>query len=97
MFDSALGPLSLPPGLPDGPGTLTFRPEAVRIGPGAANTLTAAVQDRLYLGTQTRLRLTVGDAAIEAVLAPDMVEMIAPGDTITIHLPPASLWVMPGK
>ena len=95
VFDSALGPLTLPPGLPDGPGTLTFRPEAVRIGPGAANTMTATVQNRLYLGTQTRLRLTVDGAAIEAVLAPDLAFGIAPGDPITIHLPPASLWVMP--
>ena len=99
MFDSPLGPVTLPPGLPDGvadgAGTLTFRPEAVRIGQGAENTLTATVQDRLYLGTQTRLRLTVGGAAIEAVLSPDLVDGIAPGDCITIHLPPASLWVMP--
>ena len=67
----------------------------MRIGPGAQNTLTARVADRLYLGTQTRLRLTVGEAAIEAVLSPDLVEGIAPGDAITVNLPPASLWVMP--
>ena len=94
-FDSPLGPLTLPAGLREGPGTVTFRPEAVRIGPGAQNTLTARVADRLYLGTQTRLRLTVGAAVIEAVLSPDLVEGIAPGDAITINLPPASLWVMP--
>ena len=95
VFESPLGPVALPPGLPDGPGTLTFRPEAVRIGQGPQNTLTATVQDRLYLGTQTRLRLTVGQAAIEAVLSPDLVEGIAAGDTITLNLHPASLWVMP--
>ncbi len=94
-FDCTLGPITLPPGLPEGAGTLTFRPEAVRMGPGAANSLTARVADRLYLGTQTRLRLMVGAAAIEAVLSPDLVEGISPGDALTINLPPASLWVMP--
>ncbi|MGQ0564208.1 MAG: ABC transporter ATP-binding protein [Gemmobacter sp.] len=94
-FEGPLGPLTLPPGLPDGPGTLTFRPESLRLGTGAQNTLTCTVQDRLYLGTQTRLRLTLGETALEAVLSPDLVDGIAPGDSITVNLPPPSLWVMP--
>jgi ABC-type Fe3+/spermidine/putrescine transport system ATPase subunit len=93
-FDSALGPLTIPQDARQGPGLLTFRPEAVRIGAFGVNTVQAVVADRVYLGTQTRLQLTVGSATIEAVLAPDLVEGINPGDAITINLPPASLWVM---
>jgi ABC-type Fe3+/spermidine/putrescine transport system ATPase subunit len=93
-FDSALGRLALPPGTRSGPGLLTFRPEAVRIGAAGVNTLQTIVAQRLYLGTQTRLRLTIGTAGIEAVLPPDLVAGVAPGDTLTINLPPASLWVM---
>jgi ABC-type Fe3+/spermidine/putrescine transport system ATPase subunit len=96
VFDSPLGRLALPAGLPDGPGLLTFRPEAVRPGSAPVNAIGALVTDRLYLGTLTRLTLAVGDQQIEAALSPDLAESIAPGDPITVNLPPASLWVMPG-
>ena len=96
-FVSALGTLRLPENTPRGPGTLTFRPEAVRIGPGPVNTLTVTVTDRIYLGTQTRLKLTRAGHPIEAVLSPDLVDGIEKGRDITINLPPESLWVMQGS
>ena len=94
-FDCALGRLVLPDAARLGPGHLTFRPEAVRIGPAPVNAIAAIVVERLYLGTQTQLRLVVGNTAIEAVLSPDLAFGIATGDRITINLPPQSLWVMP--
>jgi ABC-type Fe3+/spermidine/putrescine transport system ATPase subunit len=97
VFDGPLG--AADPacgGARTGPGLLTFRPEAVRIGPAPVNALEAVVADRIYLGTQTRLLLTVGEAAIEAVLSPDLVDGVNAGDRITINLPPGSLWVMKG-
>jgi ABC-type Fe3+/spermidine/putrescine transport system ATPase subunit len=95
IFEGPLGRLTLPAGLPSGPGLLTFRPETVRLGPAPLNTIEAVVTGRLYLGTLTRLTLALGDTRIEAALAPDLAEAIAPGDAITLNLPPASLWVMP--
>ena len=95
IFDSPLGPLTLPADARTGPGRLTFRPEAVRIGAAAVNSLQARVAERHYLGTQTRLKLAVGATLVEAVLAPDLVQGIGPGDTLIIHLPQQSLWVMP--
>jgi ABC-type Fe3+/spermidine/putrescine transport system ATPase subunit len=97
VFESALGRLRLAEGVRTGPGLLTVRPEAVRIGPAPVNAVEARVTDRLYLGTQTRLTLAVGEATLEAVLSPDLVEGVAPGDRVTINLPPASLWVMEGR
>jgi ABC-type Fe3+/spermidine/putrescine transport system ATPase subunit len=96
VFDGPFGRLTLPGGLRTGPGILTFRPETVRLGPAPVNTLEAFVAERLYLGTLIRLTLAIGGAAVEATLAPDLAESIAPGDPITVNLPPASLWVMPG-
>ena len=94
-FDCALGALELPSDRHTGVGTLTFRPEAVKLGAGPANTLQARVRDRIYLGTQTRLKLAVAGVEIDAVLTPDAVEGVGAGDTVPIHLPPGSLWVMP--
>ena len=94
LFQSPLGPLTLPVGRAQGPAVLTIRPEAIRIGAGAANTLNAQVIDSIYRGTQTQLKLRVGGIDLEAVLSPDLAEGILPGQVITINLPPQSLWVM---
>ena len=93
-FDSVLGQMALPDGARSGKGTLTFRPEAIRIGQAEENALKVRVDDRIYLGTQTRLKLAHGDIALDAVLSPDVVEGIAPGDEIDIHLPRQALWVL---
>ena len=92
-FVCPLGSLSLPDGIGDGPGTLTIRPESLRLGPGE-NALAATVSRRVFLGTQTRLELRAGGVALEAVVPPDSAEAISTGDTITVSLPRASLWVI---
>ncbi|MFZ5710543.1 MAG: ABC transporter ATP-binding protein [Pseudomonadota bacterium] len=94
IFDCALGRLSLPVGAARGPGLLTFRPEAVRIGGSGSNDLPGRVEDRIYLGTQTRLILRIGGERIEAALPPDLAEGIGPGDEVTVSLPPQSLWAI---
>jgi ABC-type Fe3+/spermidine/putrescine transport system ATPase subunit len=98
VFTGPFGPLRLPPGLPDGladgPGLLTFRPEAVRLGPGP-NAVSATLTARAFRGTATRLDLAAGGVAFEAALPPDTVAHLAPGDRVDLHLPPESLWVLP--
>lgn len=91
-FASALPLLTLQSA--NGPGTLTIRPESIRLGPGD-NTLHARVTNLMFRGTQTRLHLRVGDTALIADLPPDQAAAITPGTDLTIHLPPAALWVMP--
>lgn len=96
IFDGALGKLALPDRATIGAGKLTFRPENVRIGHshGEANNLNATLEALIYLGTQTRMKLRVGDVAVEAVVNPNEVEGFAPGDSVPIHLPPTTLWVI---
>lgn len=93
-FASALPTLTLPANAPKGPGTLTIRPESIRLGPGE-NTLQAQVICRQFRGTQSRLHLAVADVTLFADLPPDQTATITPGSDLTIHLPPAALWVMP--
>ncbi|WDR06279.1 ABC transporter ATP-binding protein [Devosia rhodophyticola] len=93
-FDSALGQLALPQNAITGKGTLTFRPENVKIGPSQTNGLTAILEDRIYLGTQTRLRLRVGETMVEAIANPDEVGDFEVGGPVPIHLPPQALWVL---
>jgi hypothetical protein len=66
----------------------------VRIGEGAENTLQALIDDIIYLGTQTRLKLRVGATGLEAVVNPNEIESYSVGDAISIHLPRSTLWVI---
>ena len=95
VFHNALGPLTLPPGMAQGPGLLTIRPEAVGIGSAAVNDLQAVVTDRAFLGTQSRVIFTVAGHPVEALVSPDRAAGLTIGDTMTINLPPDALWVMP--
>lgn len=96
VFDCALGKLMLPSGATNGQGKLTFRPENVRIGASAdgENSLNAQIADIIYLGTQTRLKLTVGGTEVEAVVNPNEIESYSVGDALPIHLPRSTLWVI---
>jgi len=96
VFDSPLGKLQLPGGAAAGPGKLTFRPENVRVhaAPDGVNTLNAKISDIIYLGTQTRLKLAVGDTAVEAVVNPHEIEGHQVGDDLAVHLPVSTLWVI---
>lgn len=94
VFESPLGALVLPEGASTGVGKLTFRPENVRIGSAPENALMARIDDIIYLGTQTRLKLRVGETEVEAVVNPNEIETYAKGDTLPIHLPPSTLWVI---
>ena len=95
-FDSELGRLILPENAASGIGKLTFRPENVRIGNAGdgINSLKATIADVIYLGTQTRLKLRVGDTVLDAVVNPNEIETYVVGDTLPIHLPTSSLWVI---
>ena len=86
----------LPTGATTGQGKLTFRPENVRIAQSSdgENTLQARIADIIYLGTQTRLKLTVGDTEVAAVVNPNEIEAYQTGDTLPIHLPRTTLWVI---
>lgn len=94
IFQSALGPLRLPPGSLRGPSTLTIRPEAVCLGPGE-NPVQATVRSRSFLGTRTHLLLGTDGPDLQATLPPDQAGTLSPGDGVTIHLPVGSIWVIP--
>lgn len=96
VFDGPLGRIVLPEGALKGQGKLTFRPENVRIGPGkeGLNTLSCTIDDVIYLGTQTRLKLSFADTILEAVVNPNEIEAYQSGDSLTVHLPTSALWVI---
>ena len=67
-FSSNIGKLALPKDCLQGNGILTFRPENVQIGKGpkSVNTIKAKIIEKIFLGTQTRLKLSIKDEVIQA-------------------------------
>jgi ABC-type Fe3+/spermidine/putrescine transport system ATPase subunit len=94
QFQSALGPLALPAGAPEGDQVLTIRPEALRFSPGE-NARTARVTALTFLGTQTRIDLLVGDIALQALTTPDAARTLQTGAETTVSLPAEALWLLP--
>ena len=95
-FTSSFGSVALPAGVAEGRGKLTFRPENVRIGTelGSENVFRGTLEDKLYMGTQTRLKMRIGDERIDIISNPNEAEGMEPGQEVPLSLPPASLWVL---
>jgi ABC-type Fe3+/spermidine/putrescine transport system ATPase subunit len=92
-FDCALGHLPLAEVVPDGPGTLTIRPEALRLGPGP-DARPARVRASAFLGTQSRVELDVGGQPLVALVPPDTARGLTAGAEIGVTLPTHALWVI---
>ena len=95
-FSSNIGKLALPKDCLQGNGILTFRPENVQIGRGAksVNTIKAKIIEKIFLGTQTRLKLSIKDEVIQAIANPNEVDDKETGIEIDINIPPSCLWVI---
>ena len=95
LFNSNIGEFTLPQNCLKGSGILTFRPENVQIGkaPKNLNTIKAKIMDKIFLGTQTRLKLSINDEVIQVIANPNEVEETDTGIEIDINVPPSSLWV----
>jgi ABC-type Fe3+/spermidine/putrescine transport system ATPase subunit len=94
VFHGPLGPLALPDGTMDGPGTLTIRPEAIGLGdPTAA--LQGSVVSTTFLGTQSRVVIRLGDQRLEALTTPEAAAHLTPGMALGITLPTQALWLIP--
>ena len=95
-FSSNIGKLALPKDCLQGNRILTFRPENVQIGKGPknVNTIKAKIIEKIFLGTQTRLKLSIKDEVIQAIANPNEVDEKETGIEIDINIPPSCLWVI---
>jgi putative spermidine/putrescine transport system ATP-binding protein len=96
QFHSALGPLTLADATATGDRLLTLRPEALRLGPGE-NSRTAQVLALTFLGTQTRIDLSVASTFLQVITSPDAARGLRPGEEITVSFPSDALWLLPAS
>lgn len=100
VVETAVGSLQIAPNpIADGPVQLTIRPEHVQLVPADGrlpNQLCATVQEAIYAGTHTRLRLILGsDTALTLLTSPSAAKTVGVGTAVHLHLPPDHLWPLP--
>lgn len=87
--------------LPDGPVTLTIRPEHLQLSANGhqENSAYATVQNCLYLGTNARFNLQAtcpsGQTTVdlEVVTPTAQLEQFGPGQRVTLYFPPDKIWL----
>ena len=96
-FECSLGRFQTPPPeLAGDHGTLSIRPEDVRIGAnGATNTIVGHVSSFVYVGTHSRLKVAIAGHEVHVVAEADTVKRFNQGDEITLHFPKEKIWVLP--
>jgi len=97
LFESSVGKFKIPEICMKGEGILTFRPENIQISDSKStlNSVKAKIIEKIFLGTQTRLKLLINSEVIQVIANPNEVENTETGVEIFINFPPSSLWVMP--
>ena len=82
---------------PEGDVTLTIRPEQVRLNADdeTGNTVRGHIRERIYVGTYTRYKITLGAHEIEAIRSADLPGEIGPGDAVDVSFPADRVWIVP--
>lgn len=101
QVETALGLFHCPrsSGQPDGPVTLTIRPEHVQLCQNGSrqNVVEATIQSCLYLGLNTRFKVRPAQTSIplEIVTSTTPLEQFGEGQRVTLHFPPDKIWLAP--
>ena len=86
---------------PDGPVTLTIRPENIRLCADAEapdeNSIAGTVTRRAYAGTHTRLKVEAMGRRFEVVANAAEGGRFGESDPVCLHFPPERLWVLPAE
>lgn len=84
---------------PDGPVTLTIRPENLRVYAAAHapahNTIAGVITQLAYAGPQTRLKITAAGIRFDVVAATESVACYQAQEPVCLHFPQEHLWLLP--
>lgn len=78
---------------PDGQVLATIRPEAIEIGPNGHNNLPAQIKAYNYRGLIAQIETQINDIELQIIAPP--FPTYHEGDTITIHIPKDSIFLLP--
>lgn len=73
----------------------SIRPENIVLSPAPKNSFQAMLLEKSFLGSQSRLRLRVGEDVLEALVSPAQADPLVVHTQVTISLPPERLILLP--
>ncbi len=95
VVETSVGPVALHEPSPEGPVTLTIRPEQVRIAPANGHTgLMGEVVKRTYVGTHSRVSVRLSAEIVLEALT-DAMHDVRLGERVHVTLPAEALWPLP--
>jgi ABC-type Fe3+/spermidine/putrescine transport system ATPase subunit len=95
LVETAFGPVCLREPSPEGPVTLTIRPERVQIAPANGHAgLMGEVVKRTYVGTHLRVSVRLSTETVLDALT-DAMHEVTLGERVQVTLPAEALWPLP--
>jgi len=81
--------------IPDGPVTLTIRPENLALGVDGKNSVECYIRSHVYVGTHARFKVQIGDAEFEVVGDASSVREFKDGEVVPLIFPTEKIWLVP--
>ena len=81
--------------IPDGPVTLTIRPENLVLGKDGKNSIQCYIRSHVYVGTHARFKVQIGEAEFEVVGDASSVREFKDGEIVPMNFPVEKIWLVP--
>jgi ABC-type Fe3+/spermidine/putrescine transport system ATPase subunit len=81
----------------DGPATLTIRPESLTLDGTGENTIQARICSKIFVGTQMRFKVDVGQEQFVVITDPSTGEQFQAGDPVSLTVSKDRIWLIPSN
>ena len=81
--------------IPDGPVTLTIRPENLVLGDDGINSVDCYIRSHVYVGTHARFKVQIGETEFEVVGDASSVRDFKDGEIVPLNFPIEKIWLVP--
>ncbi len=83
--------------IPDGPVTITIRPENMSLAEEGENSLPSRICSHVYVGTHSRFKVEAGGHMFEVVAEASSVARYQDGEIVPLKFPREKIWLVPAE
>jgi ABC-type Fe3+/spermidine/putrescine transport system ATPase subunit len=96
--ETSLGVINVKPqDIPDGPVTISVRPESLSLVESGENTVPARIKSHIYVGTHSRFKVEAAGHAFEVVAEASSVARYRDGEVVQLKFPREKIWLVPAE
>jgi ABC-type Fe3+/spermidine/putrescine transport system ATPase subunit len=86
-----------PQQIPDGPVTITIRPENLELGGEGENSVRGVIRGHVYVGTHARYKVESQEHEFEVVADASSVKRFHDNDAVPLSFSPDKIWLVPAE